>query len=110
MIDTGAGILADDDTIPDILTKVADAVEVLTDAVVNVTPAVTPTGSSSMFNPYGPSIGGPGFGTQFPPINIVIEGNVLDGDDFTEKVNDALLDANRRGLPRTAAGFLVSQD
>ena len=43
-------------------------------------------------------------------ITIVIEGNVLDGDDFTEKVNDALLDANRRGLPRTAAGFLVSQD
>ena len=105
--DTGAGILAEDDTIPSILTKVADAVEVLTDAVVNVTPAVTPTGSSSMFNPYGPSVGGPGFGTQFPSINIVIEGNVLDGDDFTNKVNDALLNANRQGLPRTAAGFLV---
>lgn len=44
---------------------------------------------------------------QAPSINIVIEGNVLDGDDFTEKVNDALLNANRQGLPRTAAGFLV---
>ena len=32
---------------------------------------------------------------------------ILDGDDFTEKVNDALLNANRQGLPRTAAGFLV---
>jgi hypothetical protein len=40
-------------------------------------------------------------------ITINIEGNVLDGDDFTEKVNDALLNANRQGLPRTAAGFLV---
>jgi hypothetical protein len=104
---TGAAILADDDTIPSILNKVADAVEVLTDTVINVTPAVTPTGSSSMFNPYGPSMGGPGFGIQSPSINIVIEGNVLDGDDFTEKVNDALLNANRQGLPRTAAGFLV---
>jgi hypothetical protein len=103
----GAAILAEDDTIPSILTKVADAVEVLTDTVINVTPAVTPTGSSSMFNPYGPSMGGPGFGTQFPSINIVIEGNVLDGDDFTNIVNDALLNANRQGLPRTAAGFLV---
>ena len=105
--DTSAAILAEDDTIPDILTKVADAVEVLTDTAVNVTPAVTPTGSSSMFNPYGPSVGGPGFGTQFPSINIVIEGNVLDGDDFTEKVNDALLNANRTGMPRTPAGFLI---
>ena len=105
--DTGAGILADDDTIPDLLIAVTDAVGVLTDAVTNGVPDLTGTGSSSMFNPYGPSVGGPGFGTQFPPINIVIEGNVLDGDDFATKVNDALLTANRIGLPRTAAGFLV---
>jgi hypothetical protein len=39
-------------------------------------------------------------------ITVIVEGNVLDGDDFTEKVNDALLNANRTGLPRTAAGFL----
>ena len=105
--DTGAGILADNDTIPDLLIAVTDAVGVLTDAVTNGVPDLTGTGSSSMFNPYGPSVGGPGFGTQFPPINIVIEGNVLDGDDFATKVNDALLTANRIGLPRTAAGFLV---
>jgi hypothetical protein len=46
---------------------------------------------------------------QSSSINIVIEGNVLDGDDFTNKVNDALLNANRQGLPRTAAGTLVNQ-
>jgi hypothetical protein len=121
-------IFAEDDTISDILAKVeniaaeaaaaADAaatsvtqsqttVDALAAAVLNVTPAQSATGSSSMFNPFGPSVGGPGFGIQSPAINIVIEGNVLDGDDFTEKVNDALLNANRQGLPRTAAGFLV---
>jgi hypothetical protein len=40
-------------------------------------------------------------------ITINIAGNVLDGDDFTEKVNDALLNANKPGLSRTPAGFLV---
>jgi hypothetical protein len=44
---------------------------------------------------------------QSSSINIVIEGNVLDGDDFTNKVNDALLNANRQGLPRIAAGSLL---
>jgi len=44
---------------------------------------------------------------QAAPITIIVEGNVLDGDDFTEKVNDALLNANRQGLPKTAAGFLI---
>ena len=51
----------------------------------------------------------PGYTYQPPSVtvNVTVEGNVLDGDDFTEKVNDALLNANRQGLPRTAAGFLV---
>lgn len=121
-------IFAEDDTISDILAKVeniaaeaaaaADAaatsvtqsqttVDALAAAVLNVTPSQSATGSSSMFNPFGPSVGGPGFGIQSPAINIVIEGSVLDGDDFTNKVNDALLNANRQGLPRIAAGFLV---
>ena len=54
----------------------------------------------------------PGYLSQPPSVtvNVTVEGNVLDGDDFTEKVNDALLNANRTGLPRTAAGFLVSND
>ena len=121
-------IFADDDTISDILTKVENAaadaaaaaeaaatsvtqsqttVDALAAAAINVTPGQSATGSSSMFNPYGPAVGGPGYGMQTPSITINIEGNVLDGDDFTEKVNDALLNANRQGLPRTAAGFLV---
>jgi len=121
-------IFADDDTISDILTKVQNAaadaaaaaeaaatsvtqsqttVDALAAAAINVTPGQSATGSSSMFNPYGPAVGGPGYGMQTPSITINIEGNVLDGDDFTEKVNDALLNANRQGLPRTAAGFLV---
>jgi len=123
-----SNIFADDDTISDILTKVENAaadaaaaaeaaatsvtqsqitVDALAAAAINVTPGQSATGSSSMFNPYGPSVGGPGYGMQTPSITINIEGNVLDGDDFTEKVNDALLNANRQGLPRTAAGFLV---
>ena len=62
---------------------------------------------------------GPFYGKELPDymrssgnttITVIVEGNVLDGDDFTEKVNDALLDANRRGLPRTAAGFLIKDD
>jgi len=121
-------IFSDDDTISDILTKVENAaadaaaaaeaaatsvtqsqttVNALAAAAINVTPGQSATGSSSIFNPYGPSMGGPGYGMQTPSITINIEGNVLDGDDFTEKVNDALLNANRQGLPRTAAGFLV---
>lgn len=40
-------------------------------------------------------------------ITIVVEGNVLDGDDFTQKVNDALLNANRTGMPQTPAGTII---
>ena len=40
-------------------------------------------------------------------ITVIVEGNVLDGDDFTEKVNSALLNANRAGLSKYPAGFLV---
>ena len=71
--------------------------------------------------PEGQYPGGGGYGEYFPPmgsvtgggstgnttITVIVEGNVLDGDDFTEKVNDALLNANRTGMPRTPAGFLI---
>ena len=59
---------------------------------------------------------GPFYGKELPDymrssgnttITVIVEGNVLDGDDFTAKVNDALLDANRTGMPQTPAGFLV---
>ena len=64
-------------------------------------------GSSPTPSTFGFSV--PGYTYQPPSVtvNVTVEGNVLDGDDFTEKVNDALLNANRQGLPRTAAGFLV---
>ena len=40
-------------------------------------------------------------------ITVIVEGNVLDGDDFIEKVNDALLNAQRTGLSKYPAGFLA---
>ena len=40
-------------------------------------------------------------------ITIVVEGNVLDGDDFTQKVNDALLNGSRTGMPQTPAGTII---
>jgi hypothetical protein len=83
-----------------------------------VVPSPTPMPSTN--NPM-PGLGGntmpsgnfgfsvPGYTYQPPAVtvNVTVEGNVLDGDDFIEKVNDAVLSANRTGLPRTAAGFLV---
>jgi hypothetical protein len=32
---------------------------------------------------------------------------VLNGDEFSEIVNDALINANKTGMPKTAAGFLI---
>jgi hypothetical protein len=40
-------------------------------------------------------------------INITVEGSVLNGDEFSEIVNDALINANKTGMPKTAAGFLI---
>jgi hypothetical protein len=117
-------IFADDDTIDDILTKVenaaADAAVAAESAAASVAEtqvvadalAVAATNSMPVagmnFNPYQNRDRNfdSGYSNQ-APITIIVEGNVLDGDDFTEKVNDALLNANRQGLPRTAAGFLV---
>ena len=64
-------------------------------------------GSSPTPSNFGFSV--PGYTYQPPSVtvNVTVEGNVLDGDDFTEKVNDALLNAGRIGLPKTAAGTLV---
>lgn len=47
--------------------------------------------------------------TAFSPaqsITVIVEGNVLDGNDFTEKVNQALLNSQRTGLSQIAAGAL----
>ena len=124
----GGGILAleADDLLPLItapkVTPKATPTPTITEAIpVVVVPSPTPTPSTN--NPFaglgGPSMTSGGFGgfgfsvpgyTYTPPpvtVNVTVEGNVLDGDDFIEKVNDAVLNANRTGLPRTAAGFLV---
>jgi hypothetical protein len=45
-------------------------------------------------------------GSSSTEITVIVEGNVLDGDDFTEKVNTALLNAQRTGLSRFPAGTL----
>jgi hypothetical protein len=121
--DSGTSIFADNDTIDDILTKVENAaaeavvaaevaaasvtesqpvIDALIAAATNGTPGIN-------FNP-GQNADrnfGSGFSNQAPSITINIEGNVLDGDDFTEKVNDALLNANRTGMPKVAAGTIV---
>jgi curved DNA-binding protein CbpA len=109
-------------TAPKVTTKPTPAITEPIPVVVVPSPTPTPStnnpfaglGGNTM--PSGGSGGSGGFGfsvpgyTYTPPpvtVNVTVEGNVLDGDDFIEKVNDAVLSANRTGLPRTAAGFLV---
>jgi hypothetical protein len=85
---------------------------------VTVIPKVLPPGVGGGGQPIPPGYGGifdylpatGSTGSSNSSITVIVEGNVLDGDDFTNKVNDALLNANRTGLPRTAAGFLVKDD
>ena len=40
------------------------------------------------------------------PVTIIVEGSILDGDDFSEIVNKATLNAYRRGLSQLPAGAL----
>ena len=42
------------------------------------------------------------------PITVIVEGNVLDGNGFTDAVNKAFLDAQRRGLSRIPAGAIAT--
>jgi hypothetical protein len=59
-------------------------------------------------------MGGPGYGTGQGmgtgsvdnSVTVVVEGSVLNGDDFTDAVNRAFLDAQRRGLSQFPAGSL----
>ena len=119
----GTSIFTEDDTIEDILTKVTNAAEEAAKAAESAAASVAETqgtvddlaaaatnGTAGVnFNPSQNRDRNfdAGYSNTAPPITIIIEGNVLDGDDFTDKVNTALLNANRQGLPRTAAGFLV---
>jgi hypothetical protein len=121
----GTSIFAEDDTIDEILAKVENAAAAAAEAAEAAAASVAETqvavdalaqfGTNSMpaagmnFNPYQSRDRNydAGYSNQAPSITINIEGNVLDGDDFTNKVNDALLNANRQGLPRIAAGSLL---
>ena len=111
----GGGILALEPN--DLLTGPAVTEGTATPIPVVIEPTPTPIPTTNI--PEGGMGTGPFYGKELPEymrssgdttITVIVEGNVLDGDDFTEKVNDALLNANRTGLPRTAAGFLVSND
>ena len=82
------------------------------------TSATPDTNTGPRFGPGGqpinPEGGGPGYGTGQGTgigtvdnsVTIIVEGNVLDGNDFTDKVNDAILDAQRKGLSQFPAGFI----
>jgi hypothetical protein len=121
--DDTASIFAENDTIDDILTKVENAAAEAVDAATSVAASVaeaevvvaalaaatTNATPGINFNP-GQSRDrnfDAGYSNTAPSITINIEGNVLDGDDFTEKVNNSLLNAYRQGLPRIPAGTLV---
>jgi len=77
-------------------------------------PTVMPPGFGGGGQPIPPGYGG--IFDYLPPtgstgssnnlVTVIVEGNVLDGDDFTEKVNTALLNAQRTGLSRFPAGTL----
>ena len=78
-------------------------------------PKIMPPGFGGGGQPIPPGYGGifdyllptGSTGSSNSSVTVIVEGNVLDGDDFTEKVNTALLNANRQGLSRSPAGFLI---
>jgi hypothetical protein len=86
----------------------ADAATNIADFVTNV-PGATDTGSSSIFspNPYS-AVGGPGYGSMNPTINVYVEpqGSVIMPDEFIDAVNDAVLASIRVGYGRTPAGLI----
>ena len=65
-----------------------------------------PPGYGGFFD-YMPPVGTGSTGSSNSSVTVIVEGSVLNGNDFVEIVNDALLDANRTGLSRYPAGFLV---
>jgi hypothetical protein len=65
-----------------------------------------PPGYGGFFD-YMPPVGTGSTGSSNSSVTVIVEGNVLDGDDFTEKVNTALLNAQRTGLSKYPAGFLI---
>ena len=80
-------------------------------------PTIFPPGFGGAGQPIAPNYGGyfdyapsgsmPSTATPSDnSVTIIVEGNVLDGDDFTDKVNGAVLDAFRQGRSQFPAGTL----
>jgi len=80
-------------------------------------PRVMPPGVGGGGQPIAPGYGG--FFDYLPPtgsgnsggsvdnsVTIVVEGSVLDGDDFSDIINRTMLDNIRRGLSQTPAGVI----
>jgi hypothetical protein len=90
-------------------------VVVIPDPTTPVMPATnmpTPTGGGFGFSlpsyiTSGANFAGGAYTPPAPaPITIIVEGSILDGDDFSEIVNKATLNAYRRGLSQLPAGAL----
>jgi hypothetical protein len=100
----------------DVITEDA-AAEIIADTQTNNLPIPSATATPVNTNPfaflegYADLYGFGSMGSTVTPaettINITVEGSVLNGDEFSEIVNDALINANKTGMPRTAAGFLI---
>jgi hypothetical protein len=82
-------------------------VEALAQAATNGIPAISGTGSSSIFNPYAVTPGSSaGFGTQAPPmtLNLTVEGSILTENDFVDLVNKAVITADTYGFNQYRPG------
>jgi hypothetical protein len=83
------------------------AVDALAEAATNGAPA---TGSSSMYsgNPYS-AVGGPGYGTPYPPSNIYIniEGSMLSSDEYVKAVTQALVEGTTNGYNTYRPGAVL---
>jgi plasmid stability protein len=100
----------------DVITEDA-AAEIIADTQTNNLPIPSATATPINTNPFASLEGMAdlfGFGSMgsmptpaTTTINITVEGSVLNGDEFSEIVNDALLNAERTGMPKTPAGFLI---
>jgi len=103
------------------MTALKEYLALLSAPVVMPTPVIPPTVMPPGFGGGGQPIG-PGYGGMFDyrdylpanpgsssntDITVVVEGSILDGNDFVDIVNSALLNANRTGMPQTPAGFLI---
>jgi hypothetical protein len=59
------------------------------------------------FTDYLPTNPGKPITAVSPTLNITVAGSILDGNDFTQIVNDALLNSQRTGLAQNIAGSLT---